>query len=45
VQARSTVDDDARVRVLTRQIGMTGLAIPFLMIAFVIGLELAGSIS
>ena len=43
VQARVHASDDGRARALTRQIGITGLAIPFMLIAFAIGL--AGAVS
>jgi putative copper export protein len=45
VQARANANDDGRARALTRQIGITGLAIPFLLIAFAIGLELTRPVS
>ncbi|MBI1816366.1 MAG: hypothetical protein HYR72_15420 [Deltaproteobacteria bacterium] len=38
VHARWKETDDARVRALTRQVKMTGLAIPFAIAALVIGL-------
>jgi hypothetical protein len=45
VQARVHASNDDRVRTLTRQIGVTGVAIPFLLIALVIGLGLSPSIN
>jgi hypothetical protein len=40
VQARFETTDDERARALTKQIGLTGWAIPWAIGAFVIGVEL-----
>lgn len=45
VQARFRATDDNRARVLTQQIGLTGWAIPFAIVAFAIGLALTRAVS